>query len=326
MEAQMETQTLKQLFDDMLRIRVIEEKIADAYGEQEMRCPVHLCIGQEAIASGVCAALDPEDQVLSGHRAHGHYLAKGGNLKSLMAEIYGKANGCSQGKGGSMHLIDLSVGFLGSTPIVGSTIPIAVGAALGAQMRSEQKVTVVFFGDGATEEGVFHESLNFAVLKQLPIVFICENNLFSVYSPLSVRQPEGRDIYSLAKAFGVPSFQADGNEVEDVYKLANEAVQRARNGGGPTFLEFKTYRYRDHVGPFYDFDLGYRPESELKEWQERCPIELLKARMLGDGSLSNDDVTASTEGFETEIAEAISYAKSSPFPEESDLFEDIYAS
>ncbi len=168
---------------------MVEEKIAKLYPEQEMRCPVHLCIGQEAICVGVCANLGPEDYVLSNHRSHGHYLAKGGDLKAMMAEIYGKVTGCCQGKGGSMHLVDLPSRFLGAVLIVGSTIPIAVGAALGTVMEGEQRVTVVFLGEGATEEGVFHESLNFAALKKLPVIFVCENNYFSVYPHLSVRQP-----------------------------------------------------------------------------------------------------------------------------------------
>ena len=185
----MDTITLKKLYREMVRIRIVEESIAEHYPEQEMRCPVHFSIGQEAVAVGVCVHLDPSDHVFSNHRSHGHYLAKGGDLKAMVAEIYGKEAGCSRGFGGSMHLLDLKHGFLGAAPIVGSTIPIAVGSALTATVKEEDRVTVVFLGDGATEEGVFSESLNFAALKQLPVVFVCENNLYSVYSPLSVSQP-----------------------------------------------------------------------------------------------------------------------------------------
>src|SRR5207249_1080843 len=198
---------------NMLRIRLVEERIAEMYPQQEMRCPVHLCIGQEAIAVGVCAALDNTDYVTGGHRSHGHYLAKGGDLKAMVAELYGKATGCCEGKGGSMHLVDLPVGFLGAVPIVGSTIPLAVGAAFGAMMRSEKRVAVPFFGEGATEEGVFHESINFAALKKLPVVFVCENNNYSVYSHISVRQPANREVYSVAEGHGVESLQGDGNDV-----------------------------------------------------------------------------------------------------------------
>ena len=192
-----------ELLRSMTRIRMVEEEIAKRYPEQQMRCPVHLSIGQEAAAVGVCAALQPTDWAFSGHRNHAHYLAKGGNLKAMLAEIYGKATGCCGGKGGSMHLTDQASGFIGATPIVGSTVPIAVGAALTAQREGKGRVVVVFLGDGAMEAGVVHESLNFAALKKLPILFACENNLYSVYSPLDVRQPNQRTISDLAAGHGV---------------------------------------------------------------------------------------------------------------------------
>lgn len=312
------------MYEMMLRIRMVEERIAELYPKQEMRCPVHLCIGQEAIAAGVCANLLRNDYVLSGHRSHGHYLAKGGDLKAMMAELYGRETGCSQGKGGSMYLVDLSVGFVGATPIVGGAIPIAVGVAFGSVMRGQQRVTVIFFGDAAVEEGVFHESINFAVLKRLPVVFICENNLYSVYSPLSVRQPEGREVFWLAKGHGVESFQGDGNDVVEVYTLAEQAIRRARQGGGPTFLEFKTYRWREHCGPNYDNDLGYRTESEFQEWKQRCPIERLRERLLGNGVLCNHDIEGVVSNLEAEIEAAVAFAKESPFPKEQQLLEHIY--
>lgn len=321
----MEAEKLRRLYYEMLRIRLIEEKIAQLYPEQEMRCPVHLSVGQEATAVGVCANLSRDDYVLSSHRSHAHYLAKGGDLKEMMAELYGKVTGCSLGKGGSMHLVDLSMGFLGATPIVGSTIPIAVGAAFGSVMRGEQRVTVIFFGDGATEEGVFHESINFAALKRLPVVFVCENNLYSVYSPLSVRQPEGREIFDLAKGYGVESYQGDGNDVIEVYQLAEQAIRKARQGGGPTFLEFKTYRWREHCGPYYDNDLGYRTESEFQEWRQRCPIEMLKERLLREGVLCNQDIECMVSKLEAEMEDAVVFAKKSPFPEEQLLLEHICA-
>ena len=272
----------KQVYFQMLRIRLVEERIAERYPQQEMRCPVHLCIGQEAVAAGVCAALTREDYVMSGHRSHGHYLAKGGSLKAMMAELYGKATGCSRGKGGSMHLVDLEVGFLGATPIVGATIPIAVGTAFASLMRGESRVSVVFFGDAAPETGAFHESLNFAALKRLPVVFVCENNLYSTASPLSVRQPDGLELVERGRGHGVASEQGDGNDAVEVYERARRAVERARRGEGPTFLEFKTYRWREHCGPYYDNDLGYRSESEFQEWQGRCPLTRLKERLLGE--------------------------------------------
>ena len=305
---------LKQLYYEMLRIRMVEEKIVELYPEQEMRCPIHLCIGQEAIAVGVCANLSKDDFVLSGHRCHGHYLAKGGDLKAMIAELYGKVTGCSKGKGGSMHLIDLSAGFLGATPIVGSTIPIAVGVAFGSVLRGKQNVTVVFFGDAATEEGVFHESINFAVLKRLPIVFVCENNLYSVYSSLSVRQPQGREIFCLAKGHGIDSYQGDGNDVIKAYALSQQAICKAKKGDGPTFLEFKTYRWREHCGPNYDNQLGYRTESEFQYWKQRCPIEMIKERLIKEGIISNQDIIDIVKKLEHEIEEAVLLAKKSPFP------------
>src|SRR5581483_333859 len=194
---------ISKLYHQMLRIRAVEEAIAALYSEQQMRCPVHLSIGQEAVAAGSCAAVEQTDYAMSGHRSHAHYLAKGGSLRAMMAEIYGKAAGCCGGKGGSMHLVDLAAGFLGAVPIVGSTIPIAVGTAFASKARGESRVTLSFFGEGATEEGVFHESINFASLKKLPVVFVCENNFYSVYSPLSVRQPAQREVFQQAIGHGV---------------------------------------------------------------------------------------------------------------------------
>ena len=321
----MEPATLRELLRNMLWIRMVEERIAELYPEQQMRCPVHLCIGQEAVAAGVCADLSRNDYVLGGHRSHGHYLAKGGDLKAMMAELYGKAAGCSQGKGGSMHLTDTSAGFLGSSPIVGSTIPIAVGVAFGSVMRGEKRVTVVFFGDGAAEEGVFHESLNFAALKGLPVIFVCENNLYSVYSPLSVRQPPTREICDLARSHGIESYQGDGNDVTEVYTMARRAISKARDGGGPTFFEFTTYRWREHVGPNYDNDLGYRSESEFQEWRERCPIERLKRRLQEDGVLLKEDIERMESSLRAQIEDAVAFAKESPFPEEPLMWEHIYA-
>ena len=321
----MEAGRFKELFRQMLRIRLVEEKIAEVYPEQEMRCPVHLCTGQEAVAVGVCENLTANDYVLSSHRSHGHYLAKGGSLKALLAELYGKETGCSGGKGGSMHLVDLEAGFLGSTPIVGSTIPIAVGAAFGSVLRNELRVVAVFFGDAATEEGVFHESVNFAVLKNLPVIFVCENNLYSVYSPLEVRQPRTREIYQLAKSHGAWSAQGKGNDVEEVSRLANEAVERARRGKGPAFLEFSTYRWREHCGPYYDNPLGYRTEKEFLEWKERCPVKTFKERLIKERILTSEEIRRIESELNSEIEEAFRFAKESPFPPEESILQDIYA-
>jgi TPP-dependent pyruvate/acetoin dehydrogenase alpha subunit len=321
----MNTELLKDLYKSMLRIRLTEERIAQLYPEKEMRCPVHLCIGQEAVAAGVCSNLTSNDYVFSTHRSHGPYIAKGGDLKTMMAEIYGKATGCSQGKGGSMHLVDLAKGYMGSTPIVGSTIPIAVGTSFGRCLKGEKNhVTIAFFGEGATEEGVFHEAVNFASLKKLPMVFICENNLFSVYSPMEVRQPAHREVFELAKGHGVKSVQGDGNNVEEVYRLSGEAIRSARNGEGPAFLEFKTYRWLEHCGPFYDNNIGYRTEAEFLEWKKKCPIEFTKRRLL-EGGVNQTDLDSLSSAIKKDIEAAVQFAKDSPFPDTSRLQEHIYA-
>ena len=309
----------------MLRIRRVEEGIAADYSNQQMRCPVHLCIGQEAVAAGVCDLLDRDDQVLSTHRAHGHYLAKGGDLPAMLAEMHGKATGCASGMGGSMHLVDLRAGFMGAAPIVGSTIPIAVGVAFGAVLRSERRVVVAFFGEGATEEGAFHEALNFAALKQLPVLFVCENNLYSVYSPMAVRQPVARSICRLAEAHGVTAIAGDGNDALEVRQRAGAALGRIRSGGGPALLEFSTYRWREHCGPNYDNNLGYRTEDEFHRWQALCPLERLRKRGIGEGAFDDADVIRWTAEVDAEFAAALRFAKQSEFPASETMLDCVYA-
>lgn len=315
---------LKQLYYEMLRIRRVEESIATLYAEQQMRCPVHLSIGQEAVAAGAAAALRPGDQAMSGHRSHAHYLAKGGSLRAMLAEIYGKATGCCGGKGGSMHLVDLAAGFMGAVPIVGSTIPIAVGLAFGAQLQGASRVTLAFFGEGATEEGVFHESINFASLKKLPVVFVCENNFYSVYSPLDVRQPSHREVFQQAIGHGVESHQADGNDVAEVLRLTQAAVEKARSGGGPTFLEFKTYRWREHCGPGYDNDIGYRTPTEYEHWKALCPLAHTHGQLLAAGTVAAELDTMQAR-IDLEIAEAAAFAKASPFPTRESASQPLFA-
>lgn len=321
----MEDITPAMLFERMLRIRIVEETIAELYSEQLMRCPVHLSIGQEAVAAGACGALRETDYALSGHRSHAHYLAKGGSLPAMLAELYGKRDGCCGGKGGSMHLVDLSVGFLGAVPIVGSTIPIATGTAFASQMKKEDRVTAAFFGEGATEEGVFHESVNFASLKSLPIVYVCENNFYSVYSPMSVRQPAHREVYEQAIGHGVEAYQADGNDVVAVHELMRAAVDKARGGGGPTFLEFKTYRWREHCGPNYDNDIGYRTPDEYEEWRSLCPVERTHSALVTAAGLSAGDRSAMEDRIRAEIADALAVAAASPYPDPDSAFAPVYA-
>jgi pyruvate dehydrogenase E1 component alpha subunit len=270
------------LYQHMLFIRLFEEKLAQVYQQQEMRCPMHLSIGQEAIAVGVSAALQADDWVYSNHRAHAHYLAKGGDAQALIAELYGFSEGCSGGRGGSMHLIDLAAGFGGSTPIVGGTVPIAVGAAWAMKLQGKSSVVVSYLGDGCFEEGVVHESWNFALLHKLPIVFVLENNNYSVYTQLNQRQP-ARPIAGVAAAHGMFTRTGDGNRVLEVQALAQQAVDYARAGFGPAFIELATHRIPEHCGPFNDDHLGYRQCVELETWLARCPLQLAKQQLLAQG-------------------------------------------
>jgi len=311
------------LYRQVLRIRLVEEKIAELYSEQEMRCPVHLCIGQEAVAAGVSEALERGDAVMSGHRAHGHYLAKGGSLKRMMAEIYGRETGCSGGRGGSMHLIDLDVNFLGSTPIVSSIIPVATGVAWAMKMNQEKSVTVVYLGEGATEEGVWHESVNFASLKKLPIIYVCENNLYSVYTPLSERQPE-RGLTGLAAAHGLKIYEGDGMKASEVYEISKEAREYVGSGAGAVFMEFATYRWREHCGPNYDNDIGYRTEAEFEDWKKRDPLPYLENLVCEDG-VSEMKLAQIRNEIEQEINEAIDFAKQSPLASDKVTEADVYS-
>jgi pyruvate dehydrogenase E1 component alpha subunit len=315
----------RRLLHGILRLRRIEERVRDLYPEQEMRCPTHFSIGQEAVAVGVCAHLRRDELITSAHRSHAHYLAKGGDLKAMLAELYGKVTGCAAGKGGSMHLIDRSAGFLGAVPIVGSTIPIGVGAALSSVLEGQPLLSVIFFGDGATEAGVFHESLNFAAIHRLPVVMVCENNLYSVLTPLHWRHPAGREICQLAQGHGVWSRQGDGNDADHVYALAEEAVDRARSGRGPAFLEFKTYRWLEHCGPQDDQHLGYRPPGEFEAWKARDPLVTYADRVRRRGIVTDADIEAMEKEIRAEIDEAVTFAKLSPFPSRDQLFTHLYA-
>lgn len=307
-----------ELFREILRIRLIEEAIVHRYPEQKMRCPVHLSIGQEAVAVGVCKAALPSDYMISNHRAHAHYLAKGGNLNAMIAEILGKSTGCCLGRGGSMHLVDQSVGMLGSTPIVGGSLPVGVGLAFATQLKQESHVTIIFFGEGSTEEGVFGECLNFAALKKLPVLFVCENNFYSVYSPLDVRQPAERDRVAIARAHGLIAKHGNGNDVEEVFRISQEAIEGIRNGSGPVFLEFVTYRHREHCGPNFDNNIGYRTEEEFLEWEKKCPVKLQAQRISAPLQPMKDSILA-------EIEAAFEFAEKSPFPKFDPEAENPYA-
>lgn len=314
---------LEDLYRSMLRVRMFEEKIVELYPEQEMKCPVHLCIGQEAIAAGVCQHLGKNDFVFSNHRGHGHVLAKGAAMKPLLAEFYGKKTGCSGGKGGSMHIIDIENGVLGTSAIVGGGIPMGVGAALAASLRGEDRITAIFFGDGAFDEGAFYESFNFAALKKLPVVFVCENNFYATNSHQSSRQP-GCRISDSAIAFDSKGQCIDGNDVLAVYKAAHEAVMLARKGGGPSLIEAKTYRWKGHVGPEEDWTKGCRPKEELDYWKEQCPIKRFTKLLADTGAVSSGEMELVKAAISAEIDEAVRFAKASPYPDVSELTTEVY--
>ena len=310
------------LYRTMLLIRLTEERIAALIEAKEIKTPCHLCIGQEAIAAGVCGALDGQDSIWGGHRSHGHYLAKGGDLNGLLAEILGKTTGCSTGRGGSMHLIDTAVGVMGTVPLVGATIPLAAGAAWASKLRGDGRVAVAFFGDGATEEGHFHESLNLASLFRLPVLFVCENNFYSTHMPLAERRPKDNIVQS-ADLHGMPGVRVDGNDVMEVYESARAAVKRARDGQGPTLLECRTYRWRGHVGPAWDLDVGEQRRRELEEWLPKDPLPRLRRRIVEAGGRLDEFDTMEQE-VRADIEAAVRFARDSPTPDPSELLQHVY--
>ena len=313
------------LYRSMLNIRRVEERIQALYSQGDMRCPTHFSIGQEAVAAGVCRNLRKEDYVISAHRSHAHYLGKGGNLRAMFAELYGKVDGCASGKGGSMHLIDLSVNFLGCVPIVGSTIPIGVGASFGAMLQDRDPLTAIFFGDAATETGVFHESVNFAALHRLPVLFVCENNLYSVNTPLDARQPGNRTIAELVRGHGIRTSQHDGQLVETVDAATADAVAHIRDQGSPALLEFITYRWLEHCGPLGDVHFGYRTQEEFDSWVARCPIRLYRKLIEDDGLIDAAAHAALDAEIASEIDDAVAFAQQSPFPERTELSRHMFA-
>ena len=314
------------LLSNMMRIRLVEEEIAKRYKQNKMRCPTHLSIGQEAPPTAVSNFLNKNDFVVSTHRGHAHYLAKGGNLKKMISEIYGKKTGCSGGKGGSMHLIDVEQGFMGTSAIVGNSIPIGVGLGFSQYLKNSTNISCIYLGDGAIEEGVFYESANFAALKKLPILFVCENNFYSVYSPLSVRQPNGRKIAKMVSEIGINSIgEIDGNDINKCCNVLSEVIPLIRQGNGPFFLEFMTYRWREHCGPNYDNNIGYRNSSEFEEWKSRDPIEKLKNELLAADKKTKDQIFSLEKIIIKEIIEAFNFAEEAAFPEPKEAYQGVYA-
>ena len=308
---------LKSMYVMMLKIRRFEEVVGELIARKEIVCPCHLYIGEEAVAAGVCAGLDKDDWVFSTHRSHGHYIAKGGDINALMAELYGKVTGCSRGRGGSMHLASPEMGLPGSSAIVAGTIPLSLGAALAFSLQRKGAVSVAFFGDGATNEGVFYESLNFASLKKLPAIFVCENNLYSTHMPIASCLADTR-IYKKAEVFDMPGIRVDGNNVVEVYEVASRAIKRARDGKGPTLIECMTYRWRGHVGPSDDLDEGLRSKEELGHWLNRCPIKTFGEFLSERGFLAESEQADIRRRIEEEVEQAVAFARESPYPDPND--------
>jgi len=311
------------LFHEMLRIRKVQLKIESLYHLDEMKTPVHLCIGQEAMAVGVCAHLTREDYISSNHRGHGHYLAKGGDLSRMIAELYCRETGCSKGRGGSMHLVDRAVGHMGSSSIVGGGIPIGTGLGLSIQMQKQKRVSVVFFSDGAADEGVLYESVNFAVLKRLPVVYVYENNQYSVCSSISTRQA-GENIFHFLPPHLMHASKVNGNSVLEVYDAAEKAVNRARDGYGPSFIEGKTYRMRGHAGAGSDVHLGYRNQQELTYWESQCPVATFRNHLQSAIGVTAEALGKMEKKIDTEIEEAFQFAQRSPLPRKEDLLLYLY--
>ena len=308
------------LLREMLRIRRFEEECVERYSLGKIHGFLHLYIGEEAVAVGVMQPLTPEDRIVSTYREHGHALARGMPMGSLMAEMYGKANGCSRGRGGSMHLFDISRRFYGGYAIVGGGLPIAVGLALADKMRSRASITACFFGDGAVAEGEFHESMNLAALWKLPVLFICENNLYAMGTALERHQAQ-TDIALKAAGYGVPAEAVDGMNVTAVETAARVATEQVRAGNGPYLLECRTYRFRAHS--MYDPEL-YRSKEEVEEWKKRCPISRFEARLRESEEISEADLAAIEKTIESEIDEAVAFAEAGPWEPVEDLMKDVY--
>ncbi|HQG35564.1 MAG TPA: thiamine pyrophosphate-dependent dehydrogenase E1 component subunit alpha [Syntrophales bacterium] len=318
---------LEKFYRQMLRIRLCEEAFVAPILAGEVRCPCHLYSGEEAVAVGVCAALTARDYVFGNHRSHGHYLAKGGSMPEMAAEIFCRETGCSRGRGGSMHLIAPEVGMMGAAPIVAGTISLALGAALAAAIRKDGCVAVTFFGDGATGEGVLYESMNFAALRRLPIIFVCENNYYATHMPVRECRVD-RPLYEIAGPFGIESCQEDGNDVLAVYEAGRAAVEKCRSGEGPVFLEFLTYRYRGHVGPDDNIQGSHtdiRPPEEIERWRLNDPILRLEKYLRERQIMGEDETSAVRDEIAREVAAAHDFARRSPSPRSEELDRYVFA-
>ncbi len=313
-----------ELYRLMLRIRVAERRIVDIYPTDKIQSPIHLSVGQEAVSAGLCAALRREDRVYGTYRGHGLFIAKGGGMRAMFAELYGKDAGCARGKGGSMHLAAPEAGLMGCSAIVASLIPVAVGDAMGAKMRGLDRVTAAVFGDGATDEGVFFESVNFAMLKNLPVLFVCENNRYAIHSTVADRRKQ-TDLSKLAVGLGLRGRKADGDDVFAVHAEVAAAAARLRKGGPPEFLEFSTHRWHEHVGAGTDFQEAYRARGEEKRARAADPLAAAKKELIKRWKLAPKDFAALEERARAEVEDAVAFAEKAPVPAPSSLLADVYA-
>ncbi|MEE2768636.1 MAG: thiamine pyrophosphate-dependent dehydrogenase E1 component subunit alpha [Actinomycetota bacterium] len=313
---------LRDLHRRMLRIRLFEEAAGRLFEGSKMPGFIHLYVGQEAVAAGVCTALRPDDQISSTHRGHGHLVAKGGDLKRMMAELMGKSTGYCNGKGGSMHICDFDLHMLGANGIVGGGVPIAVGAGFANAYRGEDRVSVVFFGDGSTNIGAFHEAANMAAALRLPVVFVCENNEYGEYTRRD-RTMAIADIVDRAAGYGIPGVIVDGMDAIAVHEAAVEALDRSRRGEGPSFVECKTYRYYNHHG-VQTLGMKYRPDEEVEKWKERDAIELHETRLVDAGIMSDAEIKRVRDQIQADVDEAVQFGEDSPMPDPSTLLDDVY--
>jgi len=313
--------TAIELFRKMLLIRITDERIADIYAQGEMRTPTHFSIGQEAVSAGISAGLTKGDAVFASHRCHAAYLAKGGNLNSMVAELFGRVTGACGGRSGSAHLSSPGHNMY-AAPILGGMIPVSVGQALSFSMSKSKKISVAFFGDAAVEEGACTESINFAIIKKLPVLFICENNFFSTHTHIRYRQP-AIDIYKRIRGFGIKTRKIDGNNVIDVYKAGINAINKIRKGSGPLFLECGTYRYREHVGPDYDFQNPYRTRKDVEYWMSKCPIKKLEGQLIRSDMMNQQAVDKMRKSIIKQVDNAIQFARTSAWPKTKDLLKYV---
>jgi pyruvate dehydrogenase E1 component alpha subunit len=312
---------LIEMYTHMLQIRYFEEKVFELYGQNLVPGTIHLYAGEEAVAVGVCSNLRRDDYIISTHRGHGHCIAKGADLGKTMAEILGKKTGYCKGKGGSMHIADFNIGMLGATAVVGAGIPIASGAGLSIKLRGTDQVAACFFGDGASNQGTFHEGINMAAIWKLPVIFVCENNLYAMGTRQSIVMAI-ENVADRAAAYGIPGLSVDGNDVLAIYEAATEAVKRARKGEGPTLLECKTYRQKGHSR----FDpAAYRPKAEVEEWLKKDPVIRFKNKLVENGTLTEQETEKLSREAKETVEAAVKFATESPFPQPEEALEDVYA-